>query len=145
MSASSTAIAPRRTALHAVAGAFPLGALLGAVGVAGVGVLFLLRALNLHGVVCYFKLATGLPCLTCGGTRAAWRLLELDPVGALAMNPLATVAVVGIAAWALADLVLLARGSALRLSLSPPAAHAARIGAAVALVANWAYLIAAGR
>jgi hypothetical protein len=66
-------------------------------------------------------------------------------VGALAMNPLATVAVVGIAAWALADLVLLARGCALRLSLSPPAAHAARIGAAVALVANWAYLIAAGR
>jgi hypothetical protein len=145
MSASSAAIAPRRTALDAVAGAFPLGALLCAVGGAAVGVLFLLRAMNLDGVVCYFKLATGLPCLTCGGTRAAWRLLDLDPAGALAMNPLATVAVVSIAAWALADLVLLPRGSAVRLRLSPRAANAARIGAVLALVANWAYLIAAGR
>lgn len=145
MSASSTAIAPRRSALHAAPGAFPIGALLGALGGAGVGVLFLLRALHLHGVVCYFKLATGLPCLTCGGTRAAWRLLALDPAGALALNPLATVAVVTIAGWAFVDLVLMPRGSALRLRLSPRAAGAARVGAAIALVANWAYLIAAGR
>lgn len=145
MSASSAALAARRTALHAVPGAVPVGAILGGLGVAGVGVLFLLRALDLHGVVCYFKLATGLPCLTCGGTRAAWSLLELDPAGAVAMNPLATVAVVTIAAWALADLGLLPRGSALRLRLSPRAANAARVCAVVALVANWAYLIAAGR
>jgi hypothetical protein len=145
MSTSATATAPRRTALEAVPGAFPLGALLGAVGAAGVGVLFVMHALNLHGVVCYFKLATGLPCLTCGGTRAAWHLLDLDLAGALAMNPLATIAVVLIAAWAVADLVLLPRGSALRLRLSPRAAQAARIGAVLALVGNWAYLIAAGR
>jgi hypothetical protein len=145
MSATSPAIAPRRTALQAVPGAFPLGALLGALGGVGVGILLLLRALGLHGVVCYFKLATGLPCLTCGGTRAAWRLLALDPAGALAMNPLATVAVVTIAAWALVDLVLMPRGSALRLRLSPRAANAARVGAVLALAANWAYLVAAGR
>lgn len=144
MSASAPAI-PRRTAFEAVPGATPLGALLGAVGLAGVGVLFVLRVLNLPGVVCYFKLLTGFPCMTCGGTRATWRLLALDPAGAVAMNPLAALAVVAVAAWAVADLVLMARGSALRVRLSPKAANAARVAAALAVLANWAYLIAVGR
>lgn len=145
MSAAPLALAPRRSALAAVPGALPVGALLAAVGVAGVAVLWAMRALHVHGVVCYFKLATGMPCLTCGGTRALWRLFAFDPAGALVMNPLATLAVVGIAAWALADLVLWPRGSALRLRLSPRAANAVRVGGALALAANWAYLVVAGR
>lgn len=145
MSTSAAAVEPRRSALRAVPGAFPIGALLGALGLGGIGVVVGLRALNLHAIVCTFKAVTGLPCLTCGGTRATWRLLALDPAGALALNPLATVAVVGVAAWALADLVLLARGSALRLRLSERAANVARVGGALALLLNWAYLIAAGR
>jgi len=145
MSASAPALTPRRSALHAVPGALPLGALLGALGVAGVGVLFLLRVMQLHQVVCYFKAITGLPCMTCGGTRATWRLLALDPAGALVLNPLATVAVVGVAAWAVADLVLMPRRSALRLRLSPRAAGIARVAGALALLLNWAYLIAVGR
>jgi uncharacterized protein DUF2752 len=145
MSTSAAALEPRRSALHAVPGAFPLGAGLGTLGAGGVGVLFLLRTLHLHGVVCYFKAITGLPCLTCGGTRATWRLLALDPAGALVLNPLATVAVVGVAAWALADLALMARGSALRLRLSSRAAGVARLGGVLALLLNWAYLIAVGR
>jgi hypothetical protein len=128
-----------------VAGALPLGAILGALGAASIGLLFGLRTLHLPGVVCSFKLVTGLPCLTCGGTRATWRLLALDPAGALAMNPLAAIGVVAIAAWAAADVALLARGCALRLTLSPRAAHVVRFGAVAALFANWAYLIAVGR
>lgn len=145
MSSPWAAIEPRRSALHAVPGAFPIGAILGLLGAAGVGVLFALRALHLHPVVCTFKAVTGVPCLTCGGTRATWRLLAFDPAGALALNPLATVAVVAVSLWALADLLLLSRGSALRLRLSPRAANVARIGGALALLLNWAYLIAVGR
>jgi uncharacterized protein DUF2752 len=145
MSASSAVTLPPAAALRAEPGAFPLGALLGALGAAGVGVLFALRTLHVGGVVCYFKLVTGLPCLTCGGTRATWRLLALDPAGAFAMNPLATLAVVTVAAWAVADLALWPRGCALRLRLSPRSANAVRVGAALALLANWAYLVAAGR
>jgi hypothetical protein len=29
------------------------------------------------------------PCPQCGATRSAWALLELDPMGALAFNPVA--------------------------------------------------------
>jgi hypothetical protein len=145
MSSPSAAIEPRRSAFQSVPGAFPLGALLGLLGAGGVGILFVLRALHLPGVVCYFKAITGLPCMTCGGTRATWRLLALDPAGALALNPLATVAVVAVAAWALVDVALMARGSALRLRLSPRAANVVRVSALLAVVVNWAYLIASGR
>jgi hypothetical protein len=145
MSSTSAALAPRRSAFQAVPGALPIGALLGLLGVAGLGALLALRALHLHSVVCTFKAVTGVPCMTCGGTRATWRLLALDPGGALVLNPLATVAVVGIGLWALADLALLPRGSALRLRLSPRAANVARVGGALALLLNWAYLIAVGR
>jgi Protein of unknown function (DUF2752) len=145
VSASAAAVVPRRTALRAVPGALPLGAILGALGAASIGLLFGLRTMHLPGIVCSFKLVTGLPCLTCGGTRATWRLLALDPAGALAMNPLAAIGVVAIAAWAAADVALLPRGSALRLTLSPRAAHVVRFGAVAALFANWAYLIAVGR
>jgi hypothetical protein len=145
MSTSSAALEGRRPVLAAVPGAFPLGGLLGALGLGGVGVLLLLRMLDVHAVVCYFKAVTGWPCMTCGGTRATWLLLSLDPAGALAMNPLATIGVVTVAAWALADLALLPRGSALRLRLSPRAANAVRVGGALALLVNWAYLIAVGR
>lgn len=44
---------------------------------------------------CTFRSLTGVPCPTCGTTRTAVALLELDPVRALHTNPLA--AAVGIA------------------------------------------------
>lgn len=37
--------------------------------------------------VCAFKQATGVPCPTCGGTRAVKCLLRLDLVGAWNYNP----------------------------------------------------------
>ena len=132
-------------ALRAVRGAFPIGAALGAAGLAGAAAVWVLGSLQLALVVCYFKAVTGLPRLTCGGTRAAMRLLGLDLAGALAMNPLVTLAGLAIAAWALADLVLLVRGRALRLEVSRPVARALRIAIPFLLAANWVYLIAVGR
>jgi Protein of unknown function (DUF2752) len=146
MSHEEAALAPvRRVALRAERGAFPIGAALGAAAAVGATGVMLLGTYHVSFVVCYFKLITGLPCLTCGGTRATARLLRLDPAGALAMNPLVTLVGFAVAAWAVADLVLLTRGRALRMSVGPPVARALRIAIPLAVVANWAYLIAAGR
>lgn len=146
MSGDESVLAPARVdVFRAVRGAFPVGAVLGlAAALAASGVL-LLGTYRLSFIVCYFKLITGFPCLTCGGTRAAVRLLRLDPAGALAMNPLVTVAGFLLAAWAAADLVLLTRRRALRVALPPRAARLLRILVPLAVVANWAYLVAVGR
>lgn len=39
---------------------------------------------------CPFRTLIGLPCLSCGTTRAALALAALDPLAALRLNPLAT-------------------------------------------------------
>ncbi len=109
---------------------------------AGVAILHLDR---LPFTLCAFKQLTGLPCPTCGGTRALGRLAALDPAGAFAMNPLAVAVGVGVALWAVADLVLLPRRQSLRLEVRPDVAFALRVAAVVLAAANWAYLVLAGR
>jgi hypothetical protein len=146
MTSEEVVAAPvRSVTVRAERGAFPIGAALGAAAAVGAGGVLLLGTYRLAFAVCYFKIMTGLPCLTCGGTRAAQRLLRLDPAGALAMNPLVTLAGFAVGAWALVDLVLMTRGRALRVQLGSSAWRMLRIAIPIAVVANWAYLIAAGR
>jgi hypothetical protein len=90
---------------------------------------------------CPFRALTGIPCLSCGTTRAAAALLHADPVAALALNPLATLAGVafiggGLVAplWALAALPVPQLGT--------PAPRAFRLALVLALLANWAWVIA---
>jgi uncharacterized protein DUF2752 len=64
----------------------PVGLALGAFGSAG-----LRHELAEGGVVCPFRLATGIPCPFCGLTRATLALGQGDVVGALAFHPLAPV------------------------------------------------------
>ncbi|HKC13693.1 MAG TPA: DUF2752 domain-containing protein [Vicinamibacteria bacterium] len=138
-------VPPRLLRFSAPVGKLPLGAIfaaLGALGAVGVGVLRLDR---LPLTLCVFKHFTGLPCPTCGSTRAMGRLFALDPAGALAMNPLITAAALLLLPWAAADLLLLTRGRALDLEVSGPAARALRVLAVLALLLNWAFLLAAGR
>lgn len=134
-----------RVSLRARAGALPLGLILGSIGLAaGVAVrLFHLDRLGFS--ICVFKAVTGCPCLTCGTTRALGRLAAADLAGALSMNPLAATVGLTLLPWALADLVLLPRGQALELTLSPRVGRAARWVVLAALLANWAFLIATGR
>lgn len=132
-------------ALRTSPGAMPLGLVFlvcAFVGAAAVAILHLDRA---PIVFCAFKAVTGLPCLTCGTTRALARLAALDFQGALAMNPLAAGFAFALVPWGLGDLALAAQRRALVLRLSPVAGRVARIVFVVALAVNWIYLIAAGR
>jgi hypothetical protein len=90
---------------------------------------------------CPFRVLTGIPCLSCGTTRAAIALLHGDPLAALAVNPLATLAGVafiggGLVAplWALFGLPVPQFGT--------PAPRALRLGLVVTLLAGWGWVIA---
>jgi hypothetical protein len=89
---------------------------------------------------CPLKGLLGLPCATCGMTHAFVALAHGDLPGALQASPLGA-ALAG-AAWLflLLDLVRLALGRPLP-RLSPGLLRAAAALGAVALVANWAWLL----
>jgi hypothetical protein len=130
---------------HARPAAPPLGAIF-----LGIGLLFALAVGILHldrlpFTICTFKAITGLPCMTCGTTRTLGLLFRGDLAHALSMNPLATVAGIGLTAWGLADLWLLRRHAALGVETAPAARLFLRVTAIVLVAANWAYLISAGR
>jgi hypothetical protein len=126
-------------------GAIPLGLILAAAG-AGAKLMSLLATRIGHvTTLCLFKLTTGCPCMTCGGTRALNHLLKLDLGGAFAMNPLATLAMLGLIPWAAADALLLLRGRALALDVSDGVASVLRPLVVLAVFMNWGYLVAVGR
>jgi hypothetical protein len=92
---------------------------------------------------CHFKQWFGIPCPTCGTTRAALALARLDFVTAFVHYPLATVVwVLLIGGGLLAGMAALAGYGVpeppRRLSL------VARSALVLILLANWAYLIATG-
>jgi uncharacterized protein DUF2752 len=132
-------------AIRARPGAPPLGLIFGGLGVTVGGLAALLHIDRLPFTVCIFKAMTGWPCMSCGSTRAVVRLASLDLAGALAMNPLATMGVLGLLVWAAADLFLWPRGRALAVQASPPVARLLRVLAVTAVLVNWAYLVAVGR
>jgi len=148
MSASAAAgvrTAQPAVALKAVPGALPLGAILAGIAALAAVVVGVLHLDALPFTFCFFKLATGLPCVTCGSTRALGRLFHGDLSGAWLMNPLAATGILALLPWGAADLALMARGRALGLELAPAAARAARVAVVAAVFANWVYLVAAGR
>lgn len=92
---------------------------------------------------CPFLHATGLPCGTCGFTRAFARAASLDLGGALAVSPLGTILVASCAAFA--GWVALARVGPARIRLPAvrPGSRQAwwlfRFGVPLAFLLNWAY------
>jgi hypothetical protein len=131
--------------VRATRGAIPLGLILAAAGGAAKLMTLLTARMGHTATLCLFKLTTGCPCMTCGGTRALNHLLSLDITGALAMNPLATLAILGLVPWAVADTLLLLRGRGLALDVSDGAAALLRPLLVVAVFMNWGYLVAVGR
>jgi hypothetical protein len=132
-------------ALRGRPGAVPLGLILAGIALGAVVLTGLLHLEGLPLTVCTFKLLTGWACMTCGSTRTLAHLYRLDLFGALAMNPLATLSVLGLLPWALGDLVLLARGRALAVTVSPGLGRLLRVVAVLAVASNWDYLLAVGR
>ena len=126
-------------------GRLPLGAVFGTIGALGTAAVGLLGLDHLPFTVCLLKGLTGFPCPTCGSTRAVGRLAHLDLAGALAMNPLTTLAAALVALWAVADFGLLTRGRGLDLEVGRPLGRLVRWLALVAVAANWLYLVVAGR
>jgi hypothetical protein len=92
---------------------------------------------------CTFRSLTGVPCPTCGATRAATAFLDGNLIAAFAANPLASAMgllfVVGApvaAVWAVARWPVPVLPTPLPLWI--------RIGAVATLAANWTYVITAG-
>ncbi len=129
----------------APAGRPPLGAIFGAIGVVAGAAVAVLHLDRLPMVLCTFKALTGLPCPTCGSTRALGRLAAFDLAGAIAMNPLATLVFGLVAVWAVVDLALLPWRRALSLEVQPRLAWVLRLLALALFLANWVYLLLAGR
>jgi hypothetical protein len=123
----------------------PVGAIFGGIGLLAAAAVGLLRLDRIPLTLCVFKGLTGLPCPTCGSTRALGRLFALDFAGAFAMNPFTTLVAVLVAGWAVTDIVLLPRRRALDLDVGKRLGFALRVGALVLFLANWVYLIAVGR
>lgn len=69
-------------------------------------ILWVVFSENLPVFACLFKVITGYPCPGCGGTRAAYALLNGDLLGALYINPISCVLIlfyIMMLVWAIRD------------------------------------------
>lgn len=94
------------------------------------------------GYACPFRAATGIPCATCGMTRAFVHLAHGDLARAIAASPLGALAAAVAWAFALLALARLAAGRSWP-RVAPGTARAAALAGGAALLANWAYLVIA--
>jgi len=111
------------------------------------GFLGLVFWLSLHLPLpqCLFHSLTGLPCLTCGATRAAWQFTHGHFGAAFLYNPLAFLCYCGLAAYDIyAVTVISLRAPRWRFgNVSSAEKRVARIMAVALLAANWLYLLTA--
>lgn len=124
---------------------FPFFAVTAGVAASGIAAVSLLGLDRLSFGICLFKLATGLPCLSCGTTRALGHLAHGDLAGAVVMNPLFATGALLLLALGVAEAALRVSGRGLRLAFSDAQARNAWIALAVFAIGNWAWLVADGR
>lgn len=109
--------------------------------VTAVGAVIWLR-LGLPWPECTFRALLGIPCLTCGSTRAMLSLARFNFPVAWHFNPLATIAMCGIAAYDFYALVVLI-GQTPRLRVTLPRKLILPVLVAAALL-NWIHLLRSG-
>lgn len=137
----------RRTPVHGSSGDFEL--VLGMIGLAGAALIWILPLDQLapFAGVCHLKLLTGVPCATCGTTRALLALHHGKLLTAFRLNPLMSTLVVGGILYAVPALWQWWRRSPRwRVSLTGPRGikQLVAVGLGI-LVLNWAYLVWDGR
>ena len=94
-------------------------------------------------VFCPFRALTGLPCLTCGGTRALAALASGRITEAVALNPLVALTAAGLITLALIDATRrLARRPPLRWLPAGRKVLLLRGLALLSVAGNWVYLLA---
>ena len=103
--------------------------------------------LGLPTPLCPLHALSGIPCPTCGATRAVAALLHGEIARAIILNPLMTALLLGAALYVCyAAVVVLGRLPRLRWEpLTKTEANFARFAAMVLLATNWMYLLLAGR
>jgi hypothetical protein len=87
-------------------------------------------------VLCHFRRFTGMPCPTCGSTRAGMAAFEGRFADAIAFNPFMCAAAVVALAWA-----VMRFGFGRKLVLSRGVQVGFWSAAALLLAVNWGYLI----
>ena len=92
---------------------------------------------------CPVKSISGLPCPTCGASRAAVALANFDPLTALRLNPLVAVAWIGLVVGGLVALSWSVAGRSLP-GLPGSLSREERLAAVSLLTVNWLYLIVVG-
>ncbi len=91
---------------------------------------------------CPFRMLVGIPCLTCGGTRALLALARFDVGAAFGWNPLVAAAGILFIAGGVVALGAALAGGEVRTPRPTPLLRAALV---LALAANWAFLVVQGR
>lgn len=97
-------------------------------------------------VMCPFRVATGLPCPTCGATRSLFAMVGGRPLEAIRLNPLAGGGLLlSLPYLAYAGVVSLGGLPRLRVTWTARARRLGRTAAWCAILATWVFLIADGR
>jgi ascorbate-specific PTS system EIIC-type component UlaA len=101
---------------------------------------------ELPRVICPFRHLTGIPCFTCGGTRAVLALTRGDVRAAFLWNPLVAISAIAALAWLVyAAIVTTLRAPRLRVRLAERDRFVFRAAAWTAITGNWVFLILQGR
>ena len=107
---------------------------------------FFLKSIALR-FTCPFKKLTGIPCLSCGMTRALADYSALDPLGAFFHNPLTALICFFMSVYLIYAIIALAFGTR-RIRIDPDHRTLTRPGRILVLsllAANWLYLIISGK
>ncbi len=94
---------------------------------------------------CIFKTMTGIPCLTCGGTRCVLSIGHLDIAGSFLSNPLIFLTLAGLVIFSILVLTGLAFKRRLEINLLPKEKIVLRYAVIGLIAVNWAFLIIQAR
>jgi hypothetical protein len=113
-------------------------------GIGAAGALAIAPLVAPFAPACLFHALTGLPCPSCGATRAVVALADGDVGRALAFNPLVTLGVLAFLAAGMAALPWVALRGPVPVEARAVSTGRLRLGVAATLAAQWAWLVIRG-